>query len=122
MKLIPIADKHLQRLQIPLPEGEILTLVLEYAPLTKKWLVDIKYPGFSLLGQRVCNSVNLLKDFSQLIPFGIRIAGKSDKRGAAEPFLINDFKSGRIQFYILNKEEVETITEEIYSNGSSYDR
>lgn len=102
MRLLPISDDPNQHLRTPLEDGTNVSLTLRYYPFSERWSVDVKYKDFELNGQKVFNSLNMLYQFSQQIPFGINITVV----GGGEPFLIGDFQSGRAQLFILNSEEV----------------
>lgn len=94
-----------QRFQIPLENGLYVDVLLRFLPAISQWAADVTYEGFELTGMRVCNSVNVLSQYSAIIPFGILI----DVYDGGEPFLINDFASGRVKLSILSAEEVTQI-------------
>ncbi len=106
MKLIPISATPRQRLQVPLEDGNLVTLTLRYLPAVEQWFIKVEYSDFTLDGCKIHNSFNMLHLSSRLIPFGIRIRVID----GGEPFLLEDFSSGRVQFFVLNKEEVQAIS------------
>lgn len=56
---------------------------------------------------------NALRCFLRIIPFGIAFSTNS----YVEPFQLDDFSSGRVQMYLLNSEDVQTIEQEIFLDG-----
>lgn len=87
--------------------GEIIAITLYYRPAVQMWFIDVVSGDFEVYGMRVCNSPNLLQQFYKIISFGINI-GIED---GSEPFLVNDFTSGRVELGILTAEEVEQIND-----------
>lgn len=85
--------------------GKPIQMKLRYQSSTQNWMIDISYENFTLNGQRVYNSPNILCQYSNIIPFGMGILIPS----GGEPFLINDFSSGRVQLAILTAAEVQQI-------------
>ncbi len=106
MKLIPITNEPRQRIQVNLEDDETASLVFRYLPAVEQWFIKVEYSDFTLDVYKIHNSFNMLRSFSRLIPFGIRIRVID----GGEPFLLEDFSSGRVQFFVLNKEEVQAIS------------
>ncbi len=96
-----------QKHTLVLFNGESLVLTLEYKPMQQSWFADWEYDGFSVRGTRISSHPNLLRQFRNLIPFGL--ACYTDKN--AEPLLQEDFSSGRSKLYILDDDEVESVEE-----------
>lgn len=88
-----------------LDDGSIVTIRLVFRPRIQKFFADITYGSFQLNSIRVCNVPNILEQFSNIIPFGL-FCFVSDN---AEPFLINDFVSGRCQLYLLNQADLNSL-------------
>ena len=88
-------------------EEGLITFNLYYKPTIEMWMIDVIFKTFSVYSIRVCNSLNLLSQFSELIPFGLMVS-VGDNIGY-EPSLIDDFSSERITLNILDKSEVEMI-------------
>jgi len=82
-------------------EGGTIYFTLYFRPAVKMWFIDIKYNDFETNGIRVCQNYNILSQYDKIIPFGICI----DVKSGPEPFLINDFYSGRVQLNILSEAE-----------------
>lgn len=97
-----------QRFQTRSDEGEVITLTKTYNPVIQAWFLDIETDTFSLFGQRITLVANLLEQYTKIIRFGISVLSTD----GGEPFLINDFSTGRIQLAILNFSEIELIQDE----------
>ena len=107
MKLLDaINTEPRQRIRHTLPDGSLLILSLRYGPAVRMWFLDVEWKEFSMKGIRLCLSLNLLQQYSNLIPFGI---GLNAPQGV-EPRLASDFSSGRVKLFVLNKREVAAIT------------
>jgi len=57
-------------------------------------------------------SPNILRNYKNILPFGISIITED----GSEPFLIDDFSTGRVGFFVLNKEEVESFESQFYNS------
>ena len=88
-------------------DGSTIEITLSYRPAIQMWFADIVNDDFSVYGMRVCNSPNLLQQYSKLIPFGINV----NIPDGSEPFLVNDFSTGRVELGILTSDEVDQINE-----------
>lgn len=94
-----------QRLQTAISNGDFIEIVLYYLTATKQWKMDLTYKDFQLNGQRVYNGLNLLCQYESILPFGIAV----QVTDGGEPFLINDFTSGRVRMSLLSPEEVARV-------------
>ena len=94
-----------QKLRTLADNGDTIEITLYYLPAIQQWKMDIVSGDFELNGLRVYALPNILNQYENIIPFGIGILIPS----GGEPFLINDFSSGRVQMAILTPEEVEEV-------------
>ena len=85
----------------------LITFYLYYKPTIKMWMLDMIFNTFSIYSIRVCNSLNLLSQFTELLPFGLMISVGNNF--GYEPSLIDDFSSERITLNILDKTEMDQI-------------
>ena len=92
-------------------EGQEIKLKLYYIPATQRWKADIESGSFILNGVRLYHSPNIMVQYKNVVDFGIALIVNTDK---GDPFLVNDFSSGRCQLYILSKEEVNSVEELIF--------
>lgn len=94
-----------QRLTTTASNGDVVVIVLFYNATTQDWKMDIEWQNFALRGTRVFSSPNLLSQYENIIPFGLAVI----TNGGGEPFLVNDFSSGRVNMYLLSPEEVKEV-------------
>lgn len=92
-------------------ENQTIEIVLYYLPAISRWKMDIESGDFVLNGIRIDHHPNLLVQYKNVVEFGISCIVTTDK---GEPFLVNDFSSGRCQLVILSKEEVEAVEETLF--------
>jgi hypothetical protein len=108
--LTEITSDPNQKFSVQLEDNSNFTLVLEFMEQQESWIAsisDIPNSDKIINGFRVVSSVNLLRQYNRIIPFGIAI----ETEDGDDPFRIDDFSSGRATFNILNSEEVEQIEE-----------
>lgn len=98
----PVGD---QRLRTRDENGNLITIDLRFLPAAQQWVADITSGTFTVTGTRLANSPNLLYQYQRIISFGMAIIVADD----GEPFLINDFSSGRAEIGILTQAEVAQI-------------
>jgi len=96
-----------QSLQLRSEIGEQIHLTLNYRPAIQKWYLDLEYLTFKLCGYRICNGPNILQKYFYSLKWGMFVEISDN----FEPFLINDFESGRVNLYILSEEECKEITQ-----------
>ena len=96
-----------QKLATTASNGDPVLMTLHYKSAVQQWFIDIEWNNFNLLGNRVYSSPNMLSQYEAIIPFGLACITE----GGGEPFLVNDFSSGRVNIYLLSPEEVIEIQE-----------
>lgn len=90
---------------------EHINFTLYYQPTQRGWFFDISYGSFSASGLRLSSSINALRQFRNLIPFGLLVLTED----GYEPYYLNDFESGRVTLYLLNANDVELIEENVFT-------
>ena len=71
--------------------------------------MDIKYKNFIAKGLKIVRGPNIIKRNINVLPFGITVSVSDN----LEPFLINDFVSGRVSLFLLTQEECIVMDEMI---------
>ncbi len=94
-----------QKLVTTASNGDTIEITLYFQSRTSVWKMDVESGTFILKGIRISRVLNLLCQYNNIIPFGIGVI----VNGEGEPFLINDFSSGRVQLAILTPAEVAAI-------------
>lgn len=85
--------------------GETIKLTLKFSPTCSEWYLDVEHGDTVITNQRINISLNMLWPYAKILRFGLGVIAYTK----AEPFLINDFSSERIQLAILTNDELEEI-------------
>ena len=99
-----------QKFRVPIDAG-VITFTLTFRPAAQMWFLDVEFGTFVARGLRVIQSLNMLIQYGEILPFGL-LVGVTDP---GEPFLINDFSSGRVAMSVLSSDEVTGVIEEYES-------
>lgn len=111
MKLIQgLTDQPKQQTAIVLADGMRANLYLEYRPNQIGWSYNVSLGDFAANGRRLVTGPNVLRQFRELIPFGIAVVTKAD----AEPLNQTDFIDGTVTLYLLDAADVALIEATIY--------
>ncbi len=97
-----------QKLRTAADNGDSIEMTLYYMPATQGWRMDITSGDFTIKGQRLYNLPNILFQYQNIIPFGIGVFATDL---GSDPFLVNDFSTGRIRIGILTPAEVEEVSD-----------
>jgi hypothetical protein len=105
-----ITNDSLQKRTLLLGDGSSFEMTMYFVPLQYGWFIrELTYLDFTLKGFRICNSLNMLHQFRNQLPFGMACISDGDR----EPSLREDFSSGSSRLYVLTEEEVAEYTEYI---------
>lgn len=112
MQLITqITNNPKQTMQLVLDTKELVQFNLRFMPTQMSWYCDVIYNDISIYGLKVALFPNLLRHFRNMLPFGIGFSANDH----VEPFSIEDFTNGRVQMFILNKQEVEEVESVVFN-------
>lgn len=111
-RITSITSKSKQQMTLALDNNETVDFKLYYFPRQQSWYFDFKYNDLIVNGLKVVISPNATRQFKNIMSFGIAFAASS----FIEPFAIDDFETGRVNMYVLTKEDVELAEKEIYNN------
>lgn len=100
-----ITDEPWQVMILRLDNGQNLNFEIRYSYNQAGWFYNLKYGDVQINGRRVVNSINMLRAFRNVLPFGLA-CNITDKY---EPVFIDDFKNGRATLYTLNEADVASI-------------
>jgi len=110
-QLTEITDDPKQTFDVITEDNQNFELGLEYSDQQQGWFFSIIFGNLSINGMRLTTSPNILRQYKNILPFGISIAVDD----LSEPFLIDDFITERVKAFLLTPEEVEGIEEDIYN-------
>ena len=103
MKLInQISDYANQTFNFTSDIGENINITLKYLSVTQCWIMDVTSGAFTITGLKLVNSINLLRQFRNVIDFGFAVVSDD----LQDPFLLTDFSQGRSRLYLLNQADI----------------
>ena len=96
---------------LALENNETVDFYLYYSPRQQSWFFDFTYKTLTVNCSRVVLTPNSLRQFKNIIPFGIAFTAES----FVEPCAIDDFSNGRVSMFVLNSDEIQQIESEIFN-------
>lgn len=108
-----LSDGSYQTSTLQMPDGSISTITLYYRGALQRWMFDFastQFPNGSILGQGLCVHPNILRNFKNLLDFGLAVVSTDGQ----DPAFIEDFVNGRVTLYILDAADVQTVEQIIY--------
>lgn len=88
-------------------QGQRIIMDLRYLPTQQLWMMDLQLDDFILKGIVVVNSLNMLRGYHNIIPFGISCNTPDN----LDPYRITDFDTGYAVLTLLNADEVMQLEE-----------
>jgi len=105
-----LSSSPFQTLNIADPNGGgDISFTFYYRPRTQCWYFDVAFKTFTAKGMKIVRGPDILSRHSNQIPFGLFVAVSDN----FEPYLINDFYTGRVTLYLLTTAERDDIGEKI---------
>lgn len=114
-QLTGFTDQPRQASIVTIDDGSRATLLLEYKPNQNGWFFSITREDFVLNGVRLVPSPNILRQWKELLPFGLLVATTNN----AEPFNQSDFADGFCELYLLDADEVEEVEAAAFPGNAS---
>lgn len=103
LRIEQITANPFQKQRLQLPNGEIVTMVMNFKPLQLGWFItELTYLDFVIHGLRIVNTPNMLFQWRNEIPFGLGCFSTANR----EPTFQEDFSSKASILYILTADEV----------------
>ena len=103
-----LSDAADQVTNLAMPDGSNGVLELIYRGATQRWTFNFthsQFPNGALIGQMLCVHPNILRNFKNVINFGMACVSADGQ----DPVSIEDFVDGRISLYILSAADVLTV-------------
>ena len=110
-----ISSEAYQSLYFITEDGIQLHFTLRFFPRNQQWVLDLESDDFNVYGLVVCCNGNLLDKFHNLLTYGIVISTID----GLDPWRVTDFEDGNASFYVLNKDELKSVTG--FLNGEQSD-
>ncbi len=106
IKINGITSSPSQTITISDPNGSgSISFNLNFRPRTQNWYADIAFKAVTINGLCLVRGPNILYRYSNILPFGMGVSVSDNY----EPFLINDFSSGRVSLILLTSGEVAAV-------------
>lgn len=106
-----VNDSAYQRFFLTGNPGQRITMTLRYLPSQQLWSADFVYGDFVLNGIIVTASPNILRNYSNIIPFGIACTTID----GLDPYYLDDFTLQRANLFLLTRDEVQAAELTIFS-------
>ena len=103
-------DNPKQTCTLILENQEIVTFNLRFYETQLSWYFDFTWGDVVSNGNKVVLGMNILRSFKNIIPFGLAFQAND----GVEPFATDDFVTGRVIVYLLNKDDVEAMENNIF--------
>lgn len=97
-------DRPKQTFKAVIDGYDTATITLEFKPEQFGWFMSIVWGTFELYNERVATSDNILRQFKNIIPFGILIEGVN----AIDPLTIDSWLTDN-KFYMLDQADIEEV-------------
>ena len=101
-----LTNNHNQATDIVLDDGSTVTFNLRFKETMSPafWILDVIYGDFEIHNLRLCAHANLLRQWKNVLPFGLAVISND----GLDPMDINDFINGRITLYVLDTTDIQT--------------
>lgn len=90
--------------------GIQVSLTLRFMPRIQTWNMDVSYQDFLAQGIPILSCPNMLRQWRNIIPFGIACTNIYQ----LDPYTINDFINGNSSLFLLNASDVQGVENNIY--------
>jgi hypothetical protein len=114
MKLISgFTDTANQRIRLVLEDKSKAMLSLVYSPQQTGFFFDLEYAPkvFRLAGARLVTSPNILRQWRNIIPFGVAILCKSTGEPTRQEFIAD----GTVSMYLLEGDDLDHVEQTYFS-------
>lgn len=112
MKLInSLSDAADQLVTVTLDDGSNVQLEFIFRAGAQRWFLNVIHPALTLNGFGITQGPNILRQWRNLIPFGIAVQSVD----LIDPIQSTDFQSGRVAVYVLNASEVKQVEQTVFA-------
>lgn len=111
LKITEINNDPKQTLLLVIDGYAKAKLTLEFKPNQYSWFYNLEWQNFATFNEQVSNSPNILRQYRNILPFGIWI----ETDGGQDPMSIDAFTT-TTGLYLLNKTEIEEVETIYYGN------
>lgn len=111
-----ITDQPNQQFDLQIADGSRVKVTLNFRVQQLGWFLDLVWTRtdgttFPLYGLRVTTSPNILRQWRNLLPFGLAVITSAN----GEPVSVKSFSSNTSQLVLLDEADVELIESQVYT-------
>ncbi len=85
--------------------GIQITMTMRFMPRIQQWMAGFSYGTFSAQGIPVLGNLNILRQWKNVIPFGISCVCKN----GLDPYTVDDFANNAADLFLLNSDDIAQI-------------
>ena len=111
LQITEITEEPKQKHLLDIAGYEPAALYLEFRPNQNAWFFGLEWQTFATYNIQLTKNYNILRQFKNVIPFGIIIYTKSGQ----DPMTDDAFSSGDAQFFLLTASEVIELEAALYA-------
>lgn len=111
--LTTLNENAYQTLSFVTNKGEEVSLTFRFIPSQETWVLDVESDSLTVYGLALTAFVNLLDPYHNNISWGLYVWSKD----GFDPWMIDDFTSGRIKVAVIEDFEY-SIVEEFLNSGN----
>lgn len=105
-----ITNSPIQTMTLTGNQRQRINLTMRYMPSQQSWFMDVAYQDFSVYGLQVVASVNMLRNYKNVVPFGFVCTTEQQ----IDPYRLDDFLTGFAKMYLMNEQDVINIEEAFF--------
>lgn len=91
--------------------GQRIILNTRFLPSQQLWVMDILYNDFIAYGLMILDGVNILRNYRNLIPFGIMCTTNDGQ----DPYTLDAFSTSYAKLYLLTADEVLAVEQRYFT-------
>jgi hypothetical protein len=110
IQITEISSEPKQNHVLSLDQYNTINLYLEWKPQQQGWFYTVSWQGFSTNLQRIVYGLNLLRQYKNIIPFGIAVTTSN----GLDPLTQDSFSSGVASFYLMGADDVAWTENQLY--------
>ena len=109
IQITSLNDSYKQQFQYDLATYDPIDITLEFKEAQQGWFFSLTYATFEIYQERISVALNLLRQFRNIIPFGILVSGPD----SMDP-VTNDAWLTGWEFYIIDQTDIADIEASFY--------
>ena len=111
--LTGITNSPVQTCSIKIDDGSTAQITLRYSAGQRSWFCDLAHDptNFLLTGFRLVTTPNILRQYKNLLPFGLMVAYPA----GGEPMTQDCLSDGTVTLVLLTAADVQTVENQFYT-------